>query len=101
MTSAVLNFFLPGFGYVYNGIGIDTSQVIFGILCFLALFLGLFVPSVVEVLFTGTSSSATGGQGITPADFLTILVLLIPFALAYDGYKRAIKINNESAPQPI
>jgi hypothetical protein len=93
-TSAILNFFLPGMGYIYNGIGVDSSQLVFGILCFLALFLGIFVPSVIDALFVSTSTSTT--QGFLPIDYLSIFVFLIPFALAYDGYRRAVKINERS-----
>jgi hypothetical protein len=93
-TSAILNLFIPGTGYIYNGIGQDSSQVVFGILCFLALFVGIFVSAILEDLFVSTPTTT----GINPIQYLSLLVFLVPFALAYDGYKRAIKINERSVP---
>ncbi len=100
-VSAALNFFFPGFGYIYNGIGVDQGQVNFGILCFLAVFLGLFIPTILEVLFFGAPTSSATGPMVTTANYLSLLILLIPIALAYDGYKRAMKINQTNAPLEV
>jgi zinc-ribbon domain len=98
-VSAVLNFFLPGCGYIYNGVGNDSKQIVFGILCFLGLFLGIFVPTVIEILFIGTTSSSGSGIAFATADYLSSFVLVLPFALAYDGYQRARKINEMASAQ--
>jgi zinc-ribbon domain len=92
-TAAVLNFLFPGIGYVYNGAGVDSAQVVFGVLCFLALFFGIFVPSVLAALFYPAPASSS----VTLPDVLSILVFLVPIALAYDGYKRAEKINERNS----
>ncbi|MGI0080144.1 MAG: zinc-ribbon domain-containing protein [Nitrososphaerales archaeon] len=87
--SAILNFFLPGLGYVYNGLGSDKSQIVFGSLIFVSVFIGLFIP-----IFGAPSSSAgTAAPTITVIDLLALLVFVIPFALAYDGYVRANRMN--------
>ncbi len=91
--SAILNFFLPGLGYVYNGIGRETSQVIFGVIVFLSVFLGVYVP-----LFGAPASPTSGSAApqITVYDLLTLLILILPLGLAFDGYARAKRINSSS-----
>jgi hypothetical protein len=83
--AAILNFFFPGLGYVYNGIGRDTAQLIFGVLVALSVALVFYVGFASAIL----SPSSGGTQTTTAADYVSFLYFLLPFAVAYDGYKRA------------
>ena len=81
-----MNFFFPGLGYVYLGIGRDPKLVTFGILVLLALTLTFYAGVAADL--SDTSGVSTTG---TPAwlTALSLLILLVPFAFAYDGYNRA------------
>jgi hypothetical protein len=94
--AGILNFFLPGLGYVYNGIGRERSQIIFGFFVFLSVFLGVYVP-----LFGAPAapSSSSAPSQVTVFDLLTLLILILPIGLAYDGYARANRINSSSRIQ--
>ena len=85
-AAALLNLFLPGVGYIYTGIGRDSGQAIFGVLIFVFFFIGLEV-GVVASAITYTPSGTTGS--ISPYAALIFLTFLLPFAFAYDGYRRA------------
>ena len=85
--AALLNFFLPGLGYVYVGIGQDTGELIFGGLVFLFYFIGWEV-AFASIILSGTlPSSSTSAP--PPLAALITLVFLLPIAFAYDGYRRA------------
>jgi hypothetical protein len=86
IASAVLNFFFPGIGYIYNGIGHDTGELVFGLLVFIFFFVGLGAGVVAEALTSHPAASATQ---TSPYVALIFLVYLLPFAFAYDGYRRA------------
>ncbi len=83
--AAALNFILPGTGYVYNGVGRDFGEVIFGAFVFIFFFVGFEVGVVGDALSTTVTSSAPS-SAFAP---LLLLVFLMPFAFAYDGYHRA------------
>jgi zinc-ribbon domain len=85
VVALLLNLFLPGLGYVYNGVGHDSGQLIFGALVFVFYFIGLGVSFVASLLFP----PAVRASGISPLEYLDILGLLLPIAFAYDGYHRA------------
>ena len=85
--AALLNFFLPGLGYVYVGIGQDTGELIFGGLVFLFYFIGWEV-AFASIILNGTPSSSPTSSP-SPVAALVFLVFLLPFAFAYDGYQRA------------
>jgi hypothetical protein len=86
MVAAILNLFLPGAGYVYTGLGRDIGEAIFGALVFVFFFIGFEVTLVAELL-SYTPSTSTGST--SPYEALVLLVFLLPFAFAYDGYRRA------------
>jgi len=88
LAAAFLNLFLPGTGYVYVGMGRNIGEMIFGTLVFLFYFVGFEVTFVAE-LFTYTPSVPTSTGSVSPYDALIFLVFLLPFAFAYDGYRRA------------
>ncbi len=85
--AAILNFFLPGLGYVYAGIGRDTKLIVFGILIFLSVAI-IFYTSVANTIFSPASTTATPAS-VGPLVYIAPLYFLLPFALAYDGYHRA------------
>ena len=85
-AAATLNFLLPGIGYVYTGLGRDTGEAIFGALVFIFFFIGFEVSLVAELL---TYTPPTSSTSASPYDALIFLVFLLPFAFAYDGYRRA------------
>jgi len=85
IASAVLNF-LPGIGDIHNGIGHNTGELVFGVLVFIFFFLGLGAGVVAEAL---TSHPAASTTQTSPYEALIFLVYLLPFAFAYDGYRRA------------
>ncbi len=79
-----MNFFLPGLGYVYIGMGRDGKTLFFGLLILLAVALTFYVGVI--------------GDAISPRDIPSLpaweetfglLGLLTPIAFAYDGYHRA------------
>jgi hypothetical protein len=85
-AAALLNFFLPGIGYLYIGIGRDLGELVFGAVVFVAYVIGIDATVVGGILsYSPTSSSGPA----SPYDFLANLVFLLPFAFAYDGYRRA------------
>ena len=84
--AALLNFFFPGAGYVYAGVGRDVGQVVFGILVFVFFFIGFEVGFAADI-FASTASSSTAS--VSPSAALLLLTFLLPFAFAYDGYRRA------------
>jgi hypothetical protein len=83
--AAILNLFIPGTGYIYTGFGRDTGELIFGGLVFLFYFIGFEVGVVGEALTTPVSASGP----ISPYASVLLLAFLLPFAFAYDGYRRA------------
>jgi len=84
--AAVLNFFFPGLGYIYTALGRDTGQIIFGALVFVFYFIGFEVGYLVDIL---TYVSPTTSVNVSPYAALILLAFLLPFAFAYDGYRRA------------
>jgi zinc ribbon protein len=85
VVALLLNLFLPGFGYIYNGAGRDAGQLIFGVLVFLFYFVGLVGTFVAELL----SPPPVQPSGVSPLDALSLLLFLLPIAFAYDGHHRA------------
>ena len=85
VAALLLNLFLPGLGYVYNGIGRDSGQLVFGVLVFLFYFIGLGGSILADFLFP----PAVQASGSSPLEALAVLALLLPIAFAYDGYHRA------------
>ena len=86
--AALLNFFIPGAGYVYNGVGYDGPQVVFGIIVFLSVFIGFYIPLIGQA-FLPSGSSGTSAGYVSAIEVLSILLLILPFGLAYDAYRRA------------
>jgi len=84
--AAVLNFFFPGLGYVYNGIGRNMGEIIFGALIFAFYFVGFEVGYLIDIL---TYVPPTTPVNVSPYAALILLAFLLPFAFAYDGYRRA------------
>jgi len=85
-AAAVLNLLFPGIGYIYNGVGRDTHQIIMGLMVFAFFFFG-FGVSIIIVAATTPSGASTGGH--SPYAELVLLAYLLPVAFAYDGYHRA------------
>ena len=85
IIALLLNLFLPGLGYVYNGAGRDGGQLVFGVLVFVFYFIGLGVSFAASLFFPPTVEAS----GISPLEYLDILGLMLPIAFAYDGYHRA------------
>ena len=83
--AAVLNLLIPGTGYVYTGFGRDMGELIFGGLVFLFYFIGFEVGVVGEALTTPAPASGP----VSPYAAVLLLAFLLPFAFAYDGYRRA------------
>ena len=86
MAAGILNLFFPGTGYLYVGIGRDPGEIVFGALVFIFFFIGFEVTFLAEAF--AYSPSTTGGSA-PPYAALILLVFLLPFAFAYDGYRRA------------
>jgi len=84
--AAVLNFFFPGLGYIYTGIGRDTREIIFGTLVFIFYFVGFEVGYLINIL---TYVPSTTPVNVSPYAALLLLAFLMPLAFAYDGYRRA------------
>lgn len=81
--AALLNFFLPGLGYVYVGIGRDSRQMVFGVLMFV---------SLAVVFYAGVAAAALSPPSAprsSSTEFIGLLSFVFPFAVAYDGYHRA------------
>jgi len=84
--AAVLNFFFPGLGYIYIGIGRNKGEVIFGALIFVFYFIGFELGYLIDIL---TYVPSTTSVNVSPYAALILLAFLLPFAFAYDGYRRA------------
>jgi hypothetical protein len=84
--AAALNFFFPGLGYVYTGFGRDAGEVVFGALVFVLYFIGFEVGYLIDIL---TYVPPTTPVNVSPYTALILLAFLLPFAFAYDGYRRA------------
>ena len=82
----MLNFFLPGLGYIYTGLGRDAGEVVFGALVFVLYFVGFEVGYLIDILTYVPSAAPTD---VSPYTALILLAFLLPFAFAYDGYRRA------------
>jgi len=82
----VLNFFFPGLGYIYTGLGRDTGLIIFGTLVFVFYFIGFEVGYLIDIL---TYVPPTTPVNVSPYAALILFAFLLPFAFAYDGYRRA------------
>jgi len=85
VAALLLNLFLPGLGYVYNGVGHDIGELVFGVLVFVFYFIGLGVSFAASLLFPPTVQAS----GVSQLEYLDVLGLLLPIAFAYDGYHRA------------
>jgi hypothetical protein len=85
VVALLLNLFLPGLGYVYNGAGRDVGQLVFGILVFVFYFIGLGGTLAADFL----SPPPVQPSGASPLDALALLLFMLPIAFAYDGYHRA------------
>ncbi len=83
--AAILNFFFPGLGYVYAGIGRDTKLILFGTL----IFLSVAVVFYASIFSAAASAPATPTTPTSPLVYIGLLYFILPFALAYDGYHRA------------
>ena len=84
-TAAILNFFLPGLGYVYVGMGRDSKTTIFGIMLFVSLALA-FYTGVIGAALAPPPATSTPPSSLA---YISLLTLLFPFAAAYDGFHRA------------
>ena len=84
--AAALNFFFPGLGYIYTGLGRDMGEIIFGALIFVFYFVGFEVGFLTDML---TYVPPTAPANVSPYTALILLAFLLPFAFAYDGYRRA------------
>jgi len=84
--AAALNFFFPGLGYVYVGLGRDTGEIIFGGLVFVLYFIGFEVGYLIDLI---TYVPSTTPANVSPYAVIILLAFLLPFAFAYDGYRRA------------
>jgi hypothetical protein len=84
--AATLNFFFPGLGYVYLGLNHDAGEVIFGGLVFVLYFIGFEVGYLIDLI---TYVPSTTPVSVSPYAALILLAFLLPFAFAYDGYRRA------------
>jgi hypothetical protein len=84
--AAILNFLFPGTGYIYTGLGRDIGEVIFGALVFVFFFLGFEVGYLIDIL---TYVAPSTPVSVSPYAALILLAFLLPFAFAYDGYRRA------------
>ena len=76
--AALLNFLIPGVGYIYTG-----KRVWFGILLIIWQILGFFVAS----------SFFPYPEGYNPWQMDLAAQLLISLIFAYDGYKTAEEVN--------
>ena len=82
----MLNFFFPGLGYIYTGLGRDTGLIIFGTLVFVFYFIGFEMGYLIVIL---TYVPPTTPVNVSPYAALILFAFLLPFAFAYDGYRRA------------
>ena len=89
--AAILNFFLPDFGYIYAGLGRDTKLIVFGVLIFLSVAI-VFYASVANGIVSSVSGTVTPKTSFTPLVYVSVLYFVLPFALAYDGYHRAKQV---------
>ena len=84
--AAALNFFFPGMGYIYAGFGRDLGEVIFGAFVFVFFFVGFEVGYLINII---TYVPPAAPVEVSPYAALILLAFLLPFAFAYDGYRRA------------
>jgi hypothetical protein len=84
--AAALNFFFPGLGYIYTGLGRDMGEIIFGALIFVFYFVGFEVGYLIDIL---TYVPPATPVNVSPYTALILLSFFLPFAFAYDGYQRA------------
>ena len=84
--AAALNFFFPGLGYIYTGLSRDTGEIVFGGLVFVFYFIGFEVGYLVDLL---TYVPSNAPANVSPYTAVILLAFLLPFAFAYDGYRRA------------
>jgi len=77
---------LPGLGYIYTGLGRDTAEVVFGSLVFVFYFVGFEIGYLIDLL---TYVPSNAPVNVSPYAALILLAFLLPFAFAYDGYRRA------------
>ena len=82
----MLNFFFPGLGYIYTGLSRDTGLIIFGTLVFVFYFIGFEMGYLIDIL---TYVPPTTPVNVSPYAALILFAFLLPFAFAYDGYRRA------------
>jgi len=85
-VAAALNFLFPGLGYIYIGLGRATGETIFGGLVFVFYFIGFEVGNVIDLI---TYEPPTTPVNVSPYTAVILLAFLLPFAFAYDGYRRA------------
>lgn len=85
LMAAVLNFVLPGVGYIYVGAGRDGKLMVFGLLVLVSLTLTFYV----SILNIATSPPTTSPTSTSPLDFIGLLEFIFPFAAAYDAFQRA------------
>jgi len=85
-AAAALNFFFPGLGYMCVGLSRDTGEVIFGGTIFVLYFIGFEIGYLIDLItYMPTNTPAS----VSPYATLILLAFLLPFAFAYDGYRRA------------
>ena len=84
--AAALNFFFPGLGYIYTGFGHDTGEIVFGGLVFVFYFIGFEVGYLIDLVTYVPSNTPAN---VSPYTAVILLAFLLPFAFAYDGYRRA------------
>jgi len=85
-VAAALNFFFPGLGYIYTGFGRDTGEIVFGGLVFVFYFIGFEVGYLIDLVTYVPSNTPAN---VSPYTAVILLAFLLPFAFAYDGYRRA------------
>jgi hypothetical protein len=84
--AVALNFFFPGLSYVYVGLGSDTGETILRDLVFVFYFIGFEVGYPIDLLTYVPSTTPVNDSRHTA---LILLAFLLPFAFAYDGYRKA------------
>jgi len=68
------------------GLSRDTGEVIFGGTIFVLYFIGFEIGYLIDLItYMPTNTPAS----VSPYATLILLAFLLPFAFAYDGYRRA------------